>query len=244
MPTRSMMYGGSPSPTTFRNNGREYLEYFINVAGLRPTDCVVDIGSGDGRKAVALTRYLTTGTYLGLDPVKVGIEWCAKTITPRFPHFKFKHIDVFNGQYNPGGSIRPCDTRLPVADAEADFVIVTSVFTHMLPNDVDHYLSEIARILSRDGCTFTSWFLLTPAAAHRVAHGTAASSAPRFGTSNGTFAVENPAVPEQAIAYEESWVTARCREHGLIPRVDRGWWSGAAETTGYQDHVILSRAAQ
>ena len=39
----------------------------------------------------------------------------------------------------------------PYEDGEFDVVVLTSVFTHMLPDDVAHYLDEIARVLKPGG---------------------------------------------------------------------------------------------
>ena len=44
-----------------------------------------------------LTQFLDApGSYEGLDIVDVGIDWCQRTITPRFPRFRFHLADVFN----------------------------------------------------------------------------------------------------------------------------------------------------
>ena len=41
-----------------------------------------------------------------------------------------------------------------------DVAFLTSVFTHMLPEDVEHYLDELARVLKPGGRTLITWFLL------------------------------------------------------------------------------------
>src|SRR5437870_5090469 len=60
----------------FRAIGDEMLDLFVRVGGLRRTDRVLDIGSGIGRVAIPLTRYLDlSATYDGFDIVKRGIDW-------------------------------------------------------------------------------------------------------------------------------------------------------------------------
>jgi SAM-dependent methyltransferase len=47
-------------------------------------------------------------------------------------------------------------------DAETfDLVTLTSVFTHMLPAEVDNYLAEIARVLKPNGRCYATYLLLT-----------------------------------------------------------------------------------
>src|SRR5205085_6486747 len=45
----------------FRATGAEFLRYFIELGGLRPTEHVLDVGCGVGRMAVPLTGYLDAG---------------------------------------------------------------------------------------------------------------------------------------------------------------------------------------
>ncbi len=70
----------------FRATGEEFLTYFIEIGGLRPSDRVLDVGCGVGRMAVPLTRYLSPeGRYEGFDVMANAVEWCQRHITPRFP---------------------------------------------------------------------------------------------------------------------------------------------------------------
>ncbi|QLK35236.1 hypothetical protein H0H25_02560 [Flavobacterium psychrophilum] len=47
--------------------------------------------------AIPFTNYLsTTGKYEGFDIVKIGIDWCTKNISSRFPNFNFKLIPLKN----------------------------------------------------------------------------------------------------------------------------------------------------
>jgi ubiquinone/menaquinone biosynthesis C-methylase UbiE len=46
----------------------------------------------------------------------------------------------------------------PFADSSFDFVYLVSVFTHMLPADMEHYLSEISRVLKPAAKCAVSFF--------------------------------------------------------------------------------------
>src|SRR5436309_7246167 len=77
----------------FRAIGQELAELLVRVGGLRPSDRVLDIGSGIGRVAIPLTRVLDAGaSYDGFDVVERGVDWCRRHITPRHPNFRFHHV--------------------------------------------------------------------------------------------------------------------------------------------------------
>ena len=50
--------------------------------------------------------------------------------------------------------------RFPFADQAFDFIFLASVFTHMLPDAVEHYVHEISRLLAPGGVCVASYFLL------------------------------------------------------------------------------------
>ena len=119
---------------------------------MTPSDRVLDVGCGAGRLAGPLTGYLDpSGSYEGFDSSAERIEWCNENIAPHHPGFRFPSRDVHNGQYNPEPRRRRASTPSRYGDGEFDVVVLTSVFTHMLPDDVAHYLDEIARVLKPGG---------------------------------------------------------------------------------------------
>ncbi len=136
----------------FKEIGGEFLQYFIELGELKPNGKVLDVGCGIGRMAVPLTNYLTDGgTYEGFDIVADGINWCRKEISPKYPNFHFQSADIYNKEYNPKGKYKASEYKFPYGDESFDFVFLTSVFTHTLPNDMENYFSEIARVLKRGG---------------------------------------------------------------------------------------------
>ena len=55
--------------------GEEHLRYFIEYGKLLPDHTVLDVGSGIGRMALPLTRYLSVqGAYYGFDPTAAGVK--------------------------------------------------------------------------------------------------------------------------------------------------------------------------
>ena len=231
----------------FKPIGESWVAAFVREAGLRPDERVLDLGCGVGRTAVALTRFMgAPGSYEGIDIVRPSIEWCQRTITPRFPNFRFTHADVFNRHYNAGGRVQASEFRLPYPDGEFDLVFLTSIFTHLVPRDARNYLSEIQRVLEPGGRCFNTFALLTEASRRSIVEGTALAglSALRHEFEEGCL-VADPADPEFLIAYPEERVAAMYADSGFLPPVVRyGSWCGTPEALRAQDIVIATNPAR
>jgi len=235
LPPRRLARVGSGD---FRRTGEEFLGHFIELAGLRPDERVLDVGCGAGRMAVPLTKYLRSpGRYCGFDPMRDGVEWCKHTITPRFPHFEFAWADAYNATYNSAGSLAPESFRFPYEDASFDFAFLTSVVTHLLPSAVVHYLGELRRVLRPGGRVLLTAFLWNDEAKSRVAAGRAEKT---FAHELPGCRVEDMARPEDAVAYDEAWMIDRLRERGFALKcpVRYGSWSGRETYLSRQDVIV------
>lgn len=151
----------------YRAVGAEFLGHFIRMGGLQPESSVLDIGSGIGRMAVPLTQYLDAdhARYVGVDPVEGGVAWCRKSVTPIYPNFTFEHVDIAHELYNPMGKINGKALKLPYPDRTFDFAIMTSIVTHLPPDEVLVYFSEISRMLKPGGRLFVTAFVVDRVAA-------------------------------------------------------------------------------
>jgi SAM-dependent methyltransferase len=225
----------------FEAVGEEFLGHFRTLGGLKPGHDVLDVGSGIGRMALPLTTYLSrTAQYWGIEIVPDGVQWCQNEITPRFPNFRFLQADIRNEKYWPQGRQDASDYRFPFADRAFDFVLLTSVFTHMFPRDIAHYLSEIARVLRPGGRCFATFFLLTRESLELV--GSGASSQP-FRHRREGYMTTNADVPETAIALEESFVRSLYAERGfaVLDPIHYGRWPGRTRGASYQDVVVSEK---
>jgi SAM-dependent methyltransferase len=234
----SFRYGGGD----FRAQA-ELLKNGAIGAGLTPVMRVLDVGCGIGRFALPLIDYIDAskgGSYDGFDIIQAGIVWCQDTITVKHPHFRFTHVDLFNRQYNPRGKLDARTFRFPYADGSFDFVLLSSVFTHMLPDQVEHYLAEIARTTAPGARTYITWFLRTPESLAGIAAGSARLD---IRHDQGRFAVMDRDSPEKAIAFDEEWVMEQYSRHGfrVVPTIRYGKWSGRPDWHSFQDVVIAER---
>ncbi len=127
-----------------------------------PLSCyesVFDFGCGCGRIARQLLQQNPRPKrYLGIDLHKGMIEWCRKNLAPHDRSFEFHHHDVFSACLNPDPT-RPRTLDLPAKDGSFNLILAWSVFTHTTQSQTEHYLREVARILSADGVLVATWFL-------------------------------------------------------------------------------------
>ena len=189
---------------------------------------MLDIGSGLGNLALGLRSYLRGG-YDGVEIHREAAAWCRQAITPRYPSFRFHHADLSSHAYNPAGGQSAAAYRFPFADHTFDFVFLSSVFTHMLPDQVAQYLTEIARLLVPGGVCVESYFLLNEQSAVGIDAGLSFMS---FGVRHpsGMCRLHSADVPEAAVALDEAFVVDAHEKLGLRIRDVRrgGWWRGAA----------------
>ena len=218
------------------------LSLFRLVANLKKDARVLDPGCGIGRIAYALCHYLSpVGRYAGFDVSQEAIA-VAKTIFAGKSNFSFSHADLRNAMYNPGGHIASDQFRFPFADKTFDFTVMTSVFTHLLPGEVRNYLAEIARTLAGDGSCFATFFVLDELAKANIQSGAATLNI-SHPYAPGCF-VQNPAVPENAVAYDAVTLAAMISAAGLaIEEVHWGQWPGRSVFLSYQDIYLLKKKA-
>src|SRR5262245_7112497 len=205
---------GCHSPEEFLGGGRSNVRWLIDRAGIEPTDRFLDVGCGVGRIVLPLADFLQHGTYRGFDIEKWKIAYCRRTVGQKRPDFAFLHADVFNKYYNPGGRMHPREYRFPFDDGSFDFVLLTSVFTHMLPVEMEHYLSEVARVMSPGATCVITYFLFD------------STKTKAWHSISDVCDICDPKAPELGVAYLEQFVTGLYGKHGLqivtlVPGADR-----------------------
>jgi SAM-dependent methyltransferase len=238
-PTR-LMFDGPIGVKEFVSNGKEFKKLFLQLIKPSRSVRILDIGSGIGRKTLPLTKYLNKhGSYFGIEIVKKGVDWCNKNITKRFPNFRFIHVDIYNGFYNPKGKVKPNKFHFPFPDNYFDVVIATSVFTHMLPKDVQNYHQEIGRILKKRGKSYLTYFLINKDTKKGLVENK--ETLPFKETKKGYWTTV-PKTPEIATAYLEKDIKSFYSHAGLnIKATHFGSWYGRKKSLSYQDIIISSK---
>jgi SAM-dependent methyltransferase len=167
------------------------------------------------------------GGYEGFDIVPEGIAWCQQHIVSPHGNVHFTLADVYNKEYNPKGRVQPADYRFPYEDETFDAAVLISVFTHMLPRDVDRYVGEIARVLKRNGRIFATYFVITPELLRLMSSG---GGSVHFRHNRGPYWLQSEKVPELGVAYDERYIREVYSGHGLSdpPDVYLGAWCGRA----------------
>ncbi len=240
-PPRGKIFTGSGD---FKEIGEQYLRYFIDLGGLKPDENVLDVGCGIGRMALPLTGHLKGGgTYEGFDIVPDGIAWCKKKITPRYPNFHFQLADIYNRTYNPKGKYKASEYRFPYSDEQFDFTFLTSIFTHLLPPDVENYLSEISRTLKTGGRCLITFCLSNAESLNLIER---KKSTLDFKYDFNHYRVVDRTLPESAVAYHESYARTLYSKYGLkiVEPIHYGSWCGREQFLNYQDIVLAVKKPQ
>ncbi|MGB4838269.1 MAG: methyltransferase domain-containing protein [Saprospiraceae bacterium] len=237
-PPKGKIYIGSGD---FQKTGEHFVDLLKEKCGLKAHHQVLDVGCGIGRIAIPLTKYINNqGGYQGFDIVKKGINWCRANISSKYSHFVFKHIDLKNDLYNMTTDQAAKNFIFPYAENFFDLVILTSVFTHMMPEDVDNYLSQIERVLKPGGKCFATFFIINRDSFKLMNE----SKGMNFEFNKGHYFLMNENVKEANIAFEEEYLLSGLGNYNFqIDSVDYGYWSGRSKSvySDFQDSIIFSK---
>jgi SAM-dependent methyltransferase len=218
--------------------GDYFLDHFRTIGNLQPHETVLDVGCGSGRMARPLTMFLSRNArYEGFDVDKSCIEWCQENIAPRYPNFHFQRVDIYNKFYNPTGTIMPEKFEFPYEPDTFDFIFLTSIFTHMLPKDMERYFSEIVRVLKKGGRCFITYFIINEVSLECIRQ---KKSIINFINSRQGYYSPVKDVPEKVLAYDEKYLRALYPKYGLTIRepIYYAKWSGRDTGIEGQDIII------
>ncbi len=232
-PPKGLIYTGGGD---FRRQGEQALEHFREFCSLQPESHVLDVGSGIGRMAIPLTRFLDkTGSYEGFDVIEKGVNWCRENITSRFPNFRFQYISLDNDLYRTDGG-SAAQFQFPYDANRFDLAIVNSVFTHMVPEEVDNYLREIYRTLKPEGVCYATFFLFDEK--------TTWPEGFEFPYTYGNYRLMDDEVKSANVAFDEKYLRELAERQGFtIRHLFHGSWRGIPRESckEFQDIVILEK---
>jgi SAM-dependent methyltransferase len=215
------------------NYMQDRTEPLKKYGNLTPNSAILDVGCGVGSLAYSLISYNNfQGRYEGFEIEKDFTDWLRKNITPKYPNYHFIYADIFNKSYNFSGKILPAEFRFPYDSSTFDIVFLNSIFTHMLPTEMEHYLSEINRVLKPEGRCLISYFLLSKERPKEIVENEIRS---RFIDSGKSYWTTNLKFPEDATAYEQEYILCLYEKYKLKLAKPIAYSS-------YQDWVVATKS--
>ena len=178
---------------------------------ITPTSNIVDVGCGCGRYARVLRDWQGPtvdggfqGHYTGIDIDAEMIHW----LNQRYPtdHFSFICPDVHSTVYNPKGKQR--GAHLPLEADTQNLVFSTSLFSHLLEEELREYIRESKRVLVEGGQMRMTVFCKQHMEDRLGGRWT-------FSHRMGHAFVESLRYPEAAVAYDDTFLVELCRQAGF-----------------------------
>jgi len=121
---------------------------------------LLDIGCSVGRLPIGIMdKKIKIQEYCGVDVSKKSIQWCKRYLTRNHQNFNFIYLNVRNERYNPKGTPIDRSFRFPFNDQYFDIIYLYSVFSHMTKVDIEFYLKEFKRTISKKGKMFLTVFV-------------------------------------------------------------------------------------
>ncbi len=242
VPSRGNIYTGSPAGANdYIKQGEHQLKLLANEINLNPNDYILDIGSGLGRTAIALTSYLNTDAkYEGFDVVKQGVDWCNSNLGKDYSNFNFTYIPLFNDLYNKS-TLQADEFIFPYKQQYFDKIFSFSVFTHMRINEIQHYFKEINKVLKSDGLIFSTFFLYDNNTEDYISK----KDGFNFPIKKDGYRIMNEKVQSGNIAIHIEKLKEMLLDEGLtLVKVIDGFWKGKSKTKKtieYQDIAIFKK---
>lgn len=181
------------------------------------------------------------GTYDGFDIVPFGVKWCNKNITSLAKNFNFTLADVYNKECNPKGKFSASEYKFPYEDSRFDFILSTSVFTHMLPDAVENYICESSKKLKKNGLCLITYFLMNEEA---ISLQKSKKVKLNFNYDCIDYRTIDIDIPEKAVAYDEKYIRKLYEKYGLtiVEPIRYGSWCGRDDYLSYQDIIIATKS--
>lgn len=237
-PPRGLVYTGRGD---FAKQGQGYVDLFQSKGNLQPSDNFLDIGSGIGRVAIPLSKYLNKeAQYEGFDVVKLGVSWCQKNVSSKHPNFNFTFVDLLNDLYRANGE-DAAKYQFPYPANQFQFACSISVFTHMLPNEVKNYFEELHKVLSKGGKILATFFIINPETEQLMNQQNDFS----FKHKKDNYYLMDEQVKGANVAFDETYLLSEIINpaHFKVTHKSYGFWSGRtkAECDDFQDVLVLEK---
>ncbi|MFL5295972.1 MAG: class I SAM-dependent methyltransferase [Phenylobacterium sp.] len=152
---------GSHDLAHFRDNGSRFFREIASRLLLTEASTVLDLGCGCGRMAIPFVNFLTEGRFYGCDVWPEGIAWCEENLTSRGNASFHLQPAANNYYFTDFEASKKNDFKLEwLEDGVLDASYAISVFTHLIREDAQSYLSEIARGTKVGGLGYFTFFVI------------------------------------------------------------------------------------
>ncbi|MCW5851725.1 MAG: class I SAM-dependent methyltransferase [Anaerolineae bacterium] len=224
----------------FDGVGFEFVTYLKLLMGMKPSDSLLDLGCGCGMLELALESAGWRGRLVGVDIHAPSIGWAQRTLSKRVPSFQFIHSDIYNQDYWPSGQLTADQWFSQFSSHRFELVIAISLFSLMLPVELELYLREIAQRLEAGGRGLLTFFILNEQQAQLGSRNTIAFLPAAPGS---VYSVRRLNAPTAAVAYHEDYLRQVFERHQLrlVDPIRYGTWTGREDGLSYQDIVIVTK---
>ncbi|MFT4755032.1 MAG: SAM-dependent methyltransferase [Salibacteraceae bacterium] len=238
IPPKGLIYTGRGD---FIGQGNKYVSLFKEHGDLQSDATFLDIGSGIGRVGIPLTQHLShKAEYHGFDVIELGVSWCKKNITAKFPNFKFSYVPLLNDLYRNNGE-DAANYKFPYPSNHFDFACSVSVFTHMLPREVANYFNELEKVMKPGGKIFATFFILNELNSNLMA----SSKGFNFNHKLDGYYLMDANVKGANVAFEEEYLLNEIIKSNRFKVVTKsyGHWCGRdeSESFDFQDVYIIEK---
>ena len=220
--------------------GIELVAYLKLLCNLKPNDIIWDIGCGYGNLQLSLANRGWFGTIIGTDIHKPCISWAQKNISSKHQSFKFIHADIYNYAYWTKGK-NDAESWLSnyIDNKNFDIIVARSLFTHMLPDELDIYFKYISKSLKNSGKVVATFFLLNDKQKNIKINNSI-----HFIRKNESlfYSIKNKLAPTAAVAYDEDYIIETMGKYSLIvEKIYYGTWSGREDCYLGQDLIVMKK---
>ncbi len=232
----------------FLSDGQIQLQRLVKYAKLNSTSNILDIGCGGGKLVSALVPFIKEGKYSTFEVNKEYIEFWRDSIDKK-NNFTFNHADLWHSYYNPTGKHKTTEYIFPYKDSVFDIVYLNSIFTHLLPSEISHYLVEIRRVQKPGSIVFATYFIVNNESLSLDSQGLSDKSLVKHGNKLLNYKYDNywtrdTDVKERLIGIDEKWLKDVYEQNNLeIINIVYGYWCGREENVdkALQDIVVARK---
>lgn len=212
---------------SFFEVGQQLCNYFSQIARIQKNFSVLEIGCGAGSLALAFSKYLSGGSYYGIDNDRNCIDWCRSKIALSYSHAHF-HCLQMESKHQA--------MKLPYDNKSMDFVFSTALFSSLNSDDIKIYLMEMSRVLKDGGKCIILYFLWNPFIAVLFKEN---RSGLKIIENLGEYRNICNSLREKVISFSESNVIQWHENNKLsIEEIIYGSWSSNSTNNFYQDIVV------